>query len=193
MIFETQGAIADRTIADRTKEYLGEVDRGIIMLRQLLKQQMAIVDDGGEPMNVFRDPEDEPVPPTAKRVKVLRARTHRRRPLPQGGHHRALHHRIQPVPRPYRGAVRCTSPDQGPDGRIDRERLSRGQGPLLAHATRWLPSGFAFRAKRPNGGHLDRLVLSQLKSDGSFTPIPAFPHQASRGKGLVLSPFTGKS
>ena len=52
MIFETQGAIADRT-----KEHLGEVDRGIIMLRQLLKQQMAIVDDGGEPMNVFRDPE----------------------------------------------------------------------------------------------------------------------------------------
>ena len=52
MVFESQGPITDRT-----EEHLGEVDRGVIMLRQLLKQQMAIVDDGGEPMNVFRDPE----------------------------------------------------------------------------------------------------------------------------------------
>ena len=51
IVFETQGPIADRT-----KEHLGESDRGIIMHRQLLKQQMAIVEDGGEPMNVFRDP-----------------------------------------------------------------------------------------------------------------------------------------
>ena len=52
MVFESQG-----TITDRTKEHLGEVDRGVIMLRRTLKEQMAIVDDGGEPMNVFRDPE----------------------------------------------------------------------------------------------------------------------------------------
>ena len=52
MVFESQGPIADRT-----KEHLSEVNRGVIMLRQLLKQQMAIVDDGGEPMNVFRDTE----------------------------------------------------------------------------------------------------------------------------------------
>ena len=52
MVFETQGPIADRT-----KERLGESDRGIIMHRQLLKEQLAIVEDGGEPMNVFRDPE----------------------------------------------------------------------------------------------------------------------------------------
>ena len=52
IVFETQGAITDRT-----QERLGESDRGIIMYRQLLREQLAIVEDGGEPMNVFRDPE----------------------------------------------------------------------------------------------------------------------------------------
>ena len=51
MVFETQGRIADRT-----RERLGESDRGITMHRQLLREQMSIVEDGGEPMNVFRDP-----------------------------------------------------------------------------------------------------------------------------------------
>ena len=52
MVFSAQGEIADRT-----QERLGESDRGIIMYRQLLREQTAIVEDGGEPMNVFRDPE----------------------------------------------------------------------------------------------------------------------------------------
>jgi 5,5'-dehydrodivanillate O-demethylase len=51
LVFETQGAIANRTV-----ERLGDSDRGILMHRQLLRQQMAILEDGGEPMNVFRDP-----------------------------------------------------------------------------------------------------------------------------------------
>ena len=52
MVFTTQGPISDRTA-----EHLGESDRGMIMHRQLLREQMAIVEDGGEPMNVFRNPE----------------------------------------------------------------------------------------------------------------------------------------
>ena len=48
----TQGPNADRTI-----EKLGESDRGIIMFRKQLREQMDIVADGGDPMNVFRDRE----------------------------------------------------------------------------------------------------------------------------------------
>jgi hypothetical protein len=43
-------------IVDRSQEWLGESDKGIIMLRRLLMDQIAIVEQGGEPMNVFRDP-----------------------------------------------------------------------------------------------------------------------------------------
>jgi 5,5'-dehydrodivanillate O-demethylase len=52
MAWATQGPIADRT-----KEMLGASDEGIIMFRQLLDEQMAIVEGHGEPMNVFRDAE----------------------------------------------------------------------------------------------------------------------------------------
>ena len=43
-------------ITDRTQEHLGYSDTGIISLRNTLKEQLKIVEDGGEPMNVFRDP-----------------------------------------------------------------------------------------------------------------------------------------
>jgi 5,5'-dehydrodivanillate O-demethylase len=43
-------------VMDRSQEHLADSDRGIILLRKLLKEQMAIVAEGGEPMNVFRDP-----------------------------------------------------------------------------------------------------------------------------------------
>ncbi|PZC45806.1 MAG: 5,5'-dehydrodivanillate O-demethylase [Chloroflexi bacterium] len=48
----TQGPVVDRGL-----ERLGESDRGIILWRKLLKEQLQIVADGGDPMNVFRDPE----------------------------------------------------------------------------------------------------------------------------------------
>ncbi len=44
-------------IADRTKEHLGQGDAGVILYRQLLEEQIKIVEDGGEPINTFRDPE----------------------------------------------------------------------------------------------------------------------------------------
>ena len=43
-------------IADRSKEKLGQTDAGIILFRRLLKEQLNRIEDGGEPMNVFRDP-----------------------------------------------------------------------------------------------------------------------------------------
>jgi 5,5'-dehydrodivanillate O-demethylase len=47
---------AQGDIVDRTQEKLGESDKGVILWRELLKRQLRIVEDGGEPMNVFRDP-----------------------------------------------------------------------------------------------------------------------------------------
>ena len=43
-------------VTDRTTERLGVSDVGIIMYRRLLEEQLRVVDDGGEPMNVHRDP-----------------------------------------------------------------------------------------------------------------------------------------
>ncbi len=48
----SQGAITPRWT-----EHLGESDKGIILYRRLLREQMKIVADGGDPMNTFRDPE----------------------------------------------------------------------------------------------------------------------------------------
>ena len=51
MAWVSQGAVAQRS-----RERLGESDKGIILFRKLLREQMAIVADGGEPINVIRDP-----------------------------------------------------------------------------------------------------------------------------------------
>jgi 5,5'-dehydrodivanillate O-demethylase oxygenase subunit len=47
----TQGGVADRTM-----ERLGLSDKGIILYRRLLKEQLEKVQAGEDPMNVFRDP-----------------------------------------------------------------------------------------------------------------------------------------
>jgi 5,5'-dehydrodivanillate O-demethylase len=51
MAWETQGPIADRA-----KEHLGEGDRGIIMFRKLLREQIQAVQAGQDPVGVNRDP-----------------------------------------------------------------------------------------------------------------------------------------
>ena len=56
MAWVTQGGIAKRD-----KERLGESDRGLVMYRKLLLDQAAIVADGGDPMNVLRDPEQNQI------------------------------------------------------------------------------------------------------------------------------------
>ena len=54
MAWVTQGPVARRDL-----EKLGESDKGIIMFRKMLNEQMEIVQDGGDPMNVFRSELDE--------------------------------------------------------------------------------------------------------------------------------------
>ncbi|HTE84176.1 MAG TPA: aromatic ring-hydroxylating dioxygenase subunit alpha [Dehalococcoidia bacterium] len=53
MAWSTQGDVARRDL-----EKLGESDLGLIMYRKLLKQQMDLVQDGGDPMCVIRDPDE---------------------------------------------------------------------------------------------------------------------------------------
>lgn len=52
MAWETQGPIYDRT-----QEHLGASDRGIAMFRKLLAEQIEVVQRGGDPIAVIRDPE----------------------------------------------------------------------------------------------------------------------------------------
>ena len=50
MAWETQGAITDRT-----RETLGDSDRGITIFRKLLREQIELVARDGEPMALVRD------------------------------------------------------------------------------------------------------------------------------------------
>jgi len=56
MAWETQGSIADRA-----KEHLGESDRGVIMLRKLLREQIQAVENGADPIGTNRDPAKDDV------------------------------------------------------------------------------------------------------------------------------------
>jgi 5,5'-dehydrodivanillate O-demethylase len=52
MVWATQGAIADRT-----NEHIGSSDRGVVMLRKMLREQIDRVERGEDPIGVIRDPE----------------------------------------------------------------------------------------------------------------------------------------
>lgn len=51
------GWVGQGTIADRTQEHLGRSDMGIVMLRRSYEENMKIVEAGGEPKGLIRDPE----------------------------------------------------------------------------------------------------------------------------------------
>jgi len=57
-------------VADRTKEHLGESDRGVILLRRRMLEEAAVVARGGDPKGVIRDP--------ARNVRLALPRTRRR-------------------------------------------------------------------------------------------------------------------
>ena len=44
-------------LTDRTAENLGRTDIPVVFLRRQIDENIKVVEDGGEPMNVFRDPE----------------------------------------------------------------------------------------------------------------------------------------
>jgi 5,5'-dehydrodivanillate O-demethylase len=52
LAWETQGPIADRT-----QEHLSYADRGVVMLRRLLRAQIERVQQGLDPLGVLRDPD----------------------------------------------------------------------------------------------------------------------------------------
>ena len=45
-------------ITDRTTEHLGVTDVGIILYRKVIEENLRVVEDGGEPINVHRDPKE---------------------------------------------------------------------------------------------------------------------------------------
>jgi 5,5'-dehydrodivanillate O-demethylase len=51
---------AQGPLTDRSRENLGRTDIPVVFLRRQLDEQIKIVEDGGEPMNVFRDPDAVP-------------------------------------------------------------------------------------------------------------------------------------
>ena len=48
-------------VAKHSEEHLASTDRGIVMLRRLLVQQLEAVREGKDPAGVFFDPETPPV------------------------------------------------------------------------------------------------------------------------------------
>ncbi len=56
MAWESQGALANRN-----REHLGESDRGIIMFRKLLSEQIAAAQSGADPIGINRDPKKDEV------------------------------------------------------------------------------------------------------------------------------------
>jgi 5,5'-dehydrodivanillate O-demethylase len=60
LIFDVPGSremvlwVSQGDILDRTREHLSEGDRGLELYRRMLQQQVAIVEDGGDPINTFR-------------------------------------------------------------------------------------------------------------------------------------------
>ncbi|MCH7482563.1 MAG: aromatic ring-hydroxylating dioxygenase subunit alpha [Chloroflexi bacterium] len=60
MMWTSQGPIMQRPI-----EKLGQSDVGIIMFRRMLFEQLAVMEDGGDPMNVFRK-----LPPDGEHIVV---------------------------------------------------------------------------------------------------------------------------
>jgi 5,5'-dehydrodivanillate O-demethylase len=61
-------------IQDRTKEHLGPGDAQIIRSRALLEEQISIVEEGGDPLNVFRDPAENQclIPTYSSQIPRLR-------------------------------------------------------------------------------------------------------------------------
>jgi 5,5'-dehydrodivanillate O-demethylase len=60
-------------IFDRSREHLGYGDEQIIRARQLLEEQISIVEEGGDPLNTFRDPKENQclVPTFSSRIPAL--------------------------------------------------------------------------------------------------------------------------
>ena len=72
MAWETQGPIANRTV-----ERLATSDRGIVMLREMMKREIARVQQGEDPLGLVRDPDHAMIDTNleAEYITRVRART----------------------------------------------------------------------------------------------------------------------
>jgi 5,5'-dehydrodivanillate O-demethylase len=52
--------IAQGPVTDRTREHLGRTDAPVVFIRKQFEQQLRVMEQGGDPMNVFRDPDVMP-------------------------------------------------------------------------------------------------------------------------------------
>jgi 5,5'-dehydrodivanillate O-demethylase len=77
--------ITQGEIADRSDEKLGLSDKGIILYRQLLKQECEKMQRGEDPMNVFRDPAKNVVLKLRLEDSKLNSGSFRAGPRRQGG------------------------------------------------------------------------------------------------------------
>ena len=48
--------VAQGPIVDRTNEHLAVADSGLIFFRKIMEENLRIIEDGGDPINTFRDP-----------------------------------------------------------------------------------------------------------------------------------------
>ncbi|HEY3117130.1 MAG TPA: hypothetical protein VGK54_10340, partial [Chloroflexota bacterium] len=76
MVLETQGPVADRP-----HEHLGTSDRGVVLLRDLLKHEIEKVQRGLDPIGVIRDPEHDII---NTHTETLHDERRARWPQPQG-------------------------------------------------------------------------------------------------------------
>ena len=84
MVWSTQGPIAARE-----REILGASDVGIILFRKQLRRNIEVMEDGGDPMNVFRGSHGQLLHSPVEKVKFgLRAAT--RYVPPEAGHSNAV-------------------------------------------------------------------------------------------------------
>ncbi len=56
-----EAMVSQGVVARHSEEHLATTDRGIVMLRRLLKKQLDILQEGGDPAGVFFDPATPPI------------------------------------------------------------------------------------------------------------------------------------
>ena len=150
--------ITQGQIADRTQEHLGRSDKGIILYRQMLEDNIKKVEQGQDPMNTFRDADENVVSVDADRATGWPA-------LRRHAHAPGRRDEVQPdfEPTRLRGAARRW-PHHGRPGRphpVGRTALSaweKGEHdeiPIVrAHhsgvAGAWMCTGAA--TTKPSGG-----------------------------------------
>jgi 5,5'-dehydrodivanillate O-demethylase len=93
---------AQGEITDRSVEHLGESDQCVVAYRKLLREQIDLVAEGGEPINVFRDPGQAERPEGRIRTRAdYQPFAPRQGALSAAGFYRSNYHKISKGGWPY--------------------------------------------------------------------------------------------